>query len=232
MRRLCVIALIRGTWDDTAPAVLEDLCFSKPRCGPHCLFDYFLTGEWAPGMTHRQTAETGAYTSNQRGSHFLTLHLREGKEGAVQFRDFFCERHLSHRPGPKCNPADLDNSPRSSSSKATSTRLRPFEVQPLCIFPWLFHQENTNMLTHLIHFNQSRINFETFWPVISRPRTVVFTWTDTTEKRSDALKVPRTDALMPSGADGGAEVTHNVGQAHDTSLGQPAVRSKRTLTPQ
>ena len=30
-----------------------------------------------------------------------------------------------------------------------------FDHQPLCIFPWLFHPENTSMLAHLIHFNQS-----------------------------------------------------------------------------
>ena len=66
----------------------------------------------------------------------------------------------------------------------------------------------------------------------ARPNTLVFTWTDTTEKSSDALKVPRTVALMPSGADGGPEVTLSVGQAPDTSLGQPAIHSKRTLIPQ
>ena len=78
-----------------------------------------------------------------------------------------------------------------------------------------------------------RVNFATcsgLW-YTSRPSTLVLTWTDTTEKSSDALKVPRTVALVPSGADGGPEVTHSVGQAHDTSLGQPAVRSKRTLLP-
>ena len=51
-------------------------------------------------------------------------------------------------------------------------------------------------------------------------------------KSSDALKVPRTVALMPSGADVGPEVTHSVGQAHDTSLGQPAIHSERTFVSQ
>ena len=79
-----------------------------------------------------------------------------------------------------------------------------------------------------------RISFATcsgLW-YSSRPSTLVFTWTDTTERSSDALKVPRSVALMPSGVDGGPEVTHSVGQAHDTSLGQPAIRSKRMLIPQ
>ena len=90
------------TWKNFFSSVCPgEFLLYQGRCGPHCLFDCFLTEKYSPSMTHRQAAETGAHASNQSGSHFLTFHLRKGKKrSCAVLRSSICKRHLSHRPGP------------------------------------------------------------------------------------------------------------------------------------
>ena len=85
-------------------------------------------------MTHRQTAQTGAHTSNQRDSHLVTLHLKEGKGRSCTVSIFLtCEKHPSHRPGPSATLpiSTVTPGPRHRFPQATSTRLRPSEVTKL-----------------------------------------------------------------------------------------------------
>ena len=69
----------------------SSVCFTKTRCGPHCLFDCFLDSRCDPSETR----------AHAEGLPLPGLPLQEGQRRSCTVSRFFiCEKHLSYRPGP------------------------------------------------------------------------------------------------------------------------------------